>query len=94
VSTNAEEISNRLGYILNYKTPPEPRPELGEFWWNGKVAAAVHEQRRRWLLHGGVFLELMRFLRSDLANKRHFIARLQNRIGHQLFASLVPPIRG
>ena len=74
--------SNRLGYILNYKTPPEPRPELGEFYWNGSAAIATHAQRRRWLRRGGIFSEVLRFLRSDRTNKRHFFDRLWKRIGH------------
>jgi hypothetical protein len=74
--------SNRLGYILNYKTPPEPRPELGEFYWNGTEAIAAHEQRRRWLRRGGIVPELLRFLRADRTNKQHFLDRLRKRIGN------------
>jgi hypothetical protein len=56
--------SLRLAYILSYKTPPRPRLELGEFPWNKQVARSSRMQRRRWLLRGGIFPELFRFLRS------------------------------
>ena len=72
---------DRLGYILIYKTPPQSKPELGEFSWNADVAASVYAQRRRWLLRGGIFQEIIRFLRSDRDNQRHFFQRLQKRIG-------------
>jgi hypothetical protein len=72
---------NRLGYILNYKTPAQSHPELGEFSWNANVAASVHAQRRRWLLRGGIFQEIIRFVKSDRDNQRHFFNRLRKRIG-------------
>jgi hypothetical protein len=73
--------TNRLGYILNYKVPPEAHPELGEFAWNAGVAASVHQQHRRWLRRGGIFAEIARFLRSDSENRRYFIERLLKRTG-------------
>jgi len=73
--------SNRLGYIFNYKTPPVPRPELGEFHWNGTAALATRNGRRPWLLRGGMIPELLRFLRSDRDNKRYFLDRLRERVG-------------
>jgi hypothetical protein len=72
--------SDRLGYILNYKTPPLPRPELGEFAWNAKVARAIHGRRRRWLLGGGIFREVLRFIFADRDNKRFFFKRLRKRL--------------
>jgi hypothetical protein len=74
--------TNRLGYIFNYKTPPVPRPELGEFFWNGRAAVAARAERRRWLRRGGIIPELIRLLRSDSENKRYFLERFRKRIGH------------
>jgi hypothetical protein len=66
----------RLAYILTYKTPPKPRIELGEFPWNKQVGKSSRMQRRRWLLRGGIFPELLRYLRSD-RDVRHFFDRIQ-----------------
>jgi hypothetical protein len=69
----------RLGYVLNYKNPPQARPELGIFPWNERVARQIHYSRKRWLLRGGIFTEMLRFLRSDRDNLRHFIGRVVRR---------------
>jgi len=66
--------SSRLAYILSYKTPPEPRTELGEFPWNKAVGKSSRRQRRQWLLRGGIFLEMWRFLRTDA--RQHFLEYL------------------
>jgi hypothetical protein len=71
--------SSRLAYILIYKTPPKPRIELGEFPWNQQVGKSSRMQRRRWLLRGGIFPELLRFLRSDHDAHRHFIGQMRRR---------------
>jgi hypothetical protein len=69
----------RLGYVLNYKNPPQARPELGTFSWNGRAASQIHHNRKRWLLHGGIFIEMLRFFRSDRDNRRHFIVQVIKR---------------
>lgn len=66
----------RLGYILNYKTPPTARPELGTFPWNGDVGKSIHLRRKSWLLRGGIFIELFRYVRSDRDNIRHFLGQV------------------
>jgi len=73
--------SSRLGYILSYKTPPRPRLELGEFPWNKQVAKSSRAQRRRWLLHGGILVELLRFLRSGRDVHRHLLDRMRRFFG-------------
>lgn len=70
----------RLGYILNYKNPPRPRPELGTFSWNKSVAREIHRRRKYWLLRGGIFVEVFRFIRSDRDNLRHFFRQVVKRI--------------
>jgi len=66
----------RLGYIFNYKNPPVPRPELGTFGWNRDVGKAIQIRRRAWLLRGGIFIDLMRYCRSDRDNMRHFFKQV------------------
>jgi hypothetical protein len=66
----------RLGYILNYKNPPKPRPDLGSFSWNKTVGTSIHRQRKQWRLRGGIFIEVVRFLRSDRDNFRHFMMQI------------------
>jgi hypothetical protein len=68
---------SRLAYILTYKTPPRPRLELGAFPWNKDVAKSSREERRRWLLRGGIFPELWRILRSGRDARRQFFDRIR-----------------
>jgi hypothetical protein len=69
----------RLGYVLNYKNPPQARPELGPFSWNGRAAVQVHRTRKMWLLRGGIFIEALRYFRSDPDNRRHFFRQVIKR---------------
>jgi hypothetical protein len=69
----------RLGYILNYKNPPRARPELGTFSWNDRAGWNIHHRRKLWLLRGGIFVETLRFFRSDPDNLRHFIGQVIKR---------------
>jgi hypothetical protein len=72
----------RLGYVLNYKNPARPRPELGTFPWNDRVAWRIHHSRHMWLLRGGIFTEALRFFRSDSDNRRHLVGQLVKRLTH------------
>ena len=69
----------RLGYVLNYKNPPRARPELGTFSWSGRAATQIHQRRKLWLLRGGIFIEALRYFRSDPDNRRHFIRQIIKR---------------
>jgi len=71
----------RLGYILIYKTPPKARPELGEFPWNARVGAQSRQHRRKWLARGGIFIELLRFIRADRDAQRHLINQVRHYFG-------------
>jgi Phytanoyl-CoA dioxygenase (PhyH) len=74
----------RLGYVLNYKNPPQARPELGTFSWNdGRAALQIHHRRKLWLLRGGIFIEMLRFFRSDRDNRRHFIGQVIKRFSER-----------
>ena len=70
----------RLGYIFNFKNPPKPRPELGAFHWNQQVGKSIQRRRTSWLLRGGVFIEMLRYLRSDRDNLRHFLKQVRKRL--------------
>ena len=70
--------SPRLAYILSYKTPPKARMELGPFSWNERVGKSSRVWRRKWLLRGGIFPELLRFMRSDRDAHRHFLRQVRN----------------
>jgi hypothetical protein len=63
----------RLGYVLNYKNPPQSRIELGRYSWNDTVARQIHRSRKLWLLRGGILVELLRYFRSDRDNLRHLM---------------------
>ncbi|MGA2565081.1 MAG: phytanoyl-CoA dioxygenase family protein [Steroidobacteraceae bacterium] len=69
--------SPRLGYILNYKTPPTPRLDLGPFPWNESYAKSLQGQRRKWLFRGGMVVDFLRFIRSDRDNFRYLWNRLR-----------------
>ncbi len=70
--------TSRLAYILSYKTPPRPRMEWGgEFPWNQHVGKSSQTLRRHWLLRGGIFPELLRFVRSDRDAHRHFLNQVR-----------------
>jgi hypothetical protein len=71
----------RLAYILTYKTPPKAREDLGEFPWNQRVARASKTERKRWLMRGGIFPELLRFVRSDHDAHIHFLRRVRSFLG-------------
>jgi hypothetical protein len=77
---NNKSDGPRLGYIFNYKTPPTPRPELGTFPWNRDVGKSVHLNRKSWLMRGGILIELLRYVRSDRDNIRHFIRQVRRRL--------------
>ena len=69
----------RLGYVLNYKNPPQSRPELGTFSWNDRVAWHIHHRRKLWLLRGGIVIDMLRFFHSDRDNYRYFIGQVVKR---------------
>ena len=61
----------RLGYVFrNYKNPPHARAgSSAPFSWNGHAARQIHHRRKLWLLRGSIFMEMVRFFRSDRDEK-------------------------
>ena len=64
----------RFAYILQFGTTPTPRAEFREFPWLENLRKAALQRRRKTMLRGGIFPELLRILRSDRDSHRHFIA--------------------
>jgi hypothetical protein len=78
--TNATN-SDRLAYVLTYSTPIELRKEYREFPWLKNLRKSVLERRKRSLLRGGIFGELIRVARSDrIASRNAFIAFVLRRL--------------
>jgi hypothetical protein len=53
-----------------------PDLPLGTFPWNDRVAWHIHHRRKLWLPRGSIFIETLRFFRSDRDNRRHLIGQL------------------
>jgi hypothetical protein len=91
--TNAE----RLAYVLTYSTPIELRKDNRDFPWLKNLRTSVLRQRKRSLLRGGIFGELLRVMRSDRATTRNAIAAFLLRRQSQLlrlFRHIGPAKRG
>ena len=66
--------SSRLAYILQYSTPVKMSKHIREAPWLDHLRSDNQQQRRNYLLHGGIFPELLRILRSDRHSHRHFLS--------------------
>lgn len=64
----------RLGYILQYSTPPRLRKVPNDFPWLAHLRKANQQKRKSALLWGGMFPEALRVLRSDRYSHRHFLS--------------------
>jgi hypothetical protein len=64
----------RLGYILQYSTPPTLRKSPREFPWLANLRSSNMQQRKRTLLLGGAFSEFLRVIRSDRYSHRHLMS--------------------
>jgi hypothetical protein len=62
--------SSRLAYILQYSTPVKLSKEIREAPWLGHLRSATQQQRKKALIRGGIFPELLRIMRSD--RQSHF----------------------
>jgi len=67
-------LTPRCAYILSYLRPPTPRAAKREFPWLEQLRRPNRKRRKRFLLRGGVFIEVLRILRSDRYADRHFLA--------------------
>jgi hypothetical protein len=72
-------VNPRCAYILSYLRPPRPRAAKREFPWLAELRKPNRDRRKRFLLRGGVFIELLRILRSDRYADRHFLSGFMHR---------------
>jgi hypothetical protein len=70
----------RLAYILQYSTPVRLSKEVREAPWLEHLRSANQRRRKIALLRGGIFLELLRVLRSDRRSVSFFWRRRVNQI--------------
>jgi hypothetical protein len=66
--------SSRLAYILQYSTPVKMSKHIRESPWLDHLRSTNQQQRRSYLLRGGIFMEMLRILRSDRHYHRHFLS--------------------
>jgi len=67
-------LTPRCAYILSYLRPPTPRRTKREFPWLEQLRRTNRSRRKQFLLRGGVFIEVLRILRSDRYADRHFLS--------------------
>jgi Phytanoyl-CoA dioxygenase (PhyH) len=66
--------SSRLAYILQYSTPVKMSRQMRESPWLDHLRSANQQQRKSYLMRGGIFPEMLRILRSDRHSHRHFLS--------------------
>jgi Phytanoyl-CoA dioxygenase (PhyH) len=66
--------SSRLAYILQYTTPVKLSKHIRKSPWLEHLRTDNQQQRKSYLMHGGIFPELLRILRSDRHSHRHFLS--------------------
>jgi ectoine hydroxylase-related dioxygenase (phytanoyl-CoA dioxygenase family) len=66
--------SSRLAYILQYTTPVKMSKHIHKAPWLDHLRSGNQQQRKSYLMHGGIFPELWRILRSDRHSHRHFLS--------------------
>ena len=69
-SSGNQTNTPRLAYILQYSTPVRISKEIREAPWLDHLRSSNQRRRKRFLLRGGIFPEILRVLRSD----RHSVA--------------------
>jgi len=70
----------RLAYILQYSTPVRISKEIREAPWLDHLRSANQRRRKKFLLRGGIFPELLRVLRSDRHSGAFFWRRRVNQL--------------
>jgi len=76
--------SSRLAYILQYSTPVKMSKHIRASPWLEHLRSANLQQRKQYLMRGGIFPELLRILRSDRHSHRHFLSFFWRRRVNQL----------
>jgi hypothetical protein len=79
-SSGNQTNTPRLAYILQYSTPVRISKEIREAPWLDRLRSSNQRRRKRFLLRGGIFPEILRVLRSD----RHSVAFFWRRRVNQL----------
>jgi hypothetical protein len=79
-SSGNQTNTPRLAYILQYSTPVRISREIREAPWLNHLRSSNQRRRKRSLLRGGIFPEILRVLRSD----RHSVAFFWRRRVNQL----------
>jgi len=79
-SSGNQTNTPRLAYILQYSTPVRISKEIREAPWLDHLRSSNQRRRKRFLLRGGIFPEILRVLRSD----RHSVAFFWRRRVNQL----------
>jgi Phytanoyl-CoA dioxygenase (PhyH) len=87
-TTDNRSGTNRYAYILVFAAPQTPAEDVQSFPWLEKRRTVDGETRKRWLLHGGLLVLLMRKLRRgdfwNLTAARDSVRRgLSNMRGHR-----------
>ena len=59
---------------MQYTTPVKMSKRIRESPWLNDLRSDNLQQRRNYLLRGGIFPELLRILRSDRHSHRHFLS--------------------
>jgi ectoine hydroxylase-related dioxygenase (phytanoyl-CoA dioxygenase family) len=73
-SLGNKTTDSRLAYILQYATPVKLNRHIREAPWLDHLRSVNQQERKQFLLHGGVFPEMWRFVRSDRLSHRHFFS--------------------
>jgi hypothetical protein len=76
--------SSRLAYILQYSTPVKIAKEMRHAPWLADLRSNTSRERKQFLLRGGIFLELLRFINSDRNSHRHYFSFFWRRRVNQL----------
>ena len=81
-TTNNLSSSPRYAYILNFHVPPTLSKEVKSFPWLDEKQSFQREQKRAWMLRGGVFVMIWRRIRRrglwDTSGLRYDIQRVVN----------------
>jgi ectoine hydroxylase-related dioxygenase (phytanoyl-CoA dioxygenase family) len=75
---------SRLAYILQYATPVKLSKQIREAPWLEHLRSENQQERRKFLMRGGVMPEVWRFLCSDRHSHRHFFSFFWRRRVNQL----------
>jgi hypothetical protein len=79
-SSGNQTNTPRLAYILQYSTPVRISKAIREAPWLDHLRSSNQRRRKRFLLRGGIFPEILRVLRSDRRSLAFFWRRRVNQL--------------